>query len=128
MEDSSAVDNSPLFKEGESNILKENLIDVLEYVLFPAEAWQSLISWYGVEEGQEPIARKVIEHGMFVKHCKVEIYLKLCLYSTMCSFVIQSFSRADCIEFVKTAIFCSVNICTVGCFPVGYEFQNAEMS
>lgn len=46
---------------------------------------------------QEPIARKVIEQGMFVKHCKVEVYLidlKLCQNSDMDAVHTKQFSRA----------------------------------
>lgn len=46
---------------------------------------------------QEPIARKVIEQGMFVKHCKVEVYLmdlKLCENSKLEHFITKQFSRA----------------------------------
>ena len=40
------------FTEGDGSVLKENLIDELEYVLFPEEAWQKLVSWYGVQSEQ----------------------------------------------------------------------------
>ncbi|KAF4079160.1 hypothetical protein AMELA_G00189890 [Ameiurus melas] len=69
------VDNSGLFSDQETQALKEHLIDELDYVLVPTEAWRNLVSWYGCLEGQRPIVRKVVEHGMFVKHCKVEVYL-----------------------------------------------------
>ena len=29
---------------------------------------------FGLSDSQEPVKRKVVEHGMFVKHCKVEVY------------------------------------------------------
>ena len=78
------VNNKPLFKENELNVLKEHLLEELDYMLLPEKAWQSLVEWYGIMDKQEPIARKVIEHGMYVKQCKVEVYLidlNLCIQS-----------------------------------------------
>lgn len=45
--------------DNESQTLKEHLIDELDYVLMPTEAWNKLVSWYGCLEGQKPIIRKV---------------------------------------------------------------------
>ena len=45
---------------------------------------------------QEPIERHVIELGMFVKHCKVEVYLmdlRLVENSNINTFVTRKFSR-----------------------------------
>lgn len=47
------------FLDPESQTLKEHLIDELDYVLVPAEAWNKLLNWYGCVEGQQPIVRKV---------------------------------------------------------------------
>uniref|UniRef100_A0A671RFB3 ubiquitinyl hydrolase 1 n=1 Tax=Sinocyclocheilus anshuiensis TaxID=1608454 RepID=A0A671RFB3_9TELE len=61
-------------------------------------------SWYGLREGQQPIARKVVEQGMFVKHCKVEVYLtelKLCEDSNMENVVTRRFSKADTIDSIE---------------------------
>lgn len=60
-----------LYQFTENGGLKEHLIDELDYVLVPEDAWDSLKSWYSVVDGQEPICRNVVEFGMFVKHCKV---------------------------------------------------------
>lgn len=43
----------------ESQSLKEHLIEELDYVLVPTEAWNKLVTWYGCIEGQQPIVRKV---------------------------------------------------------------------
>lgn len=43
----------------ETQALKDHLIDELDYVLVPTEAWNNLVSWYGCLEGQRPIVRKV---------------------------------------------------------------------
>ena len=43
---------------------------------------------------------KVVEHGMFVKHCKVEVYLlelNLCENDNMDNLVTRHFSKADTI-------------------------------
>ncbi|XP_032299188.1 ubiquitin carboxyl-terminal hydrolase 15 isoform X4 [Coturnix japonica] len=95
------IDNSGLLKDGDSQSLKEHLIDELDYILLPTEGWNRLVSWYTLMEGQEPIARKVVEQGMFVKHCKVEVYLtelKLCENGNMNNVVTRRFSKADTID------------------------------
>ncbi|KAK2167839.1 hypothetical protein LSH36_23g05071 [Paralvinella palmiformis] len=98
------IDNSALFKESTCELLKEHLIDELDYMLLPEEAWQKLVGWYDIMEGQVPLARKVIEHGMFVKHCKVEVYLmdlKLCPNNNLDNIVTKHFSRADTIDAIE---------------------------
>ncbi|MGH0149246.1 UNVERIFIED_CONTAM: hypothetical protein FKN15_055223 [Acipenser sinensis] len=44
--------------DGDSLSLKEHLIDELDYILVPTEGWNKLVSWYGLTENQEPVARK----------------------------------------------------------------------
>ncbi|KAM9326758.1 ubiquitin carboxyl-terminal hydrolase 4 [Gastrophryne carolinensis] len=98
------VDNSGLFSDVDSQVLKEHLIDELDYVLVPTEAWDKLMHWYGCASGQQPIIRKVVEHGMFVKHCKVEVYLielKLCENSDPDNLITRHFSKADTIESIE---------------------------
>ncbi|XP_015208775.2 ubiquitin carboxyl-terminal hydrolase 15 isoform X2 [Lepisosteus oculatus] len=98
------VDNSGLLKDGDSQALKEHLIDELDYILVPTEGWNKLVSWYGLTVSQEPIARKVVEQGMFVKHCKVEVYLtelKLCEDGHMDNVVTRRFSKADTIDTIE---------------------------
>ncbi|XP_052409162.1 ubiquitin carboxyl-terminal hydrolase 15 isoform X4 [Carassius gibelio] len=53
------VDNSGLFRDWDMLDIKEHLIDELDYYLVPTEGWKKLVSWYGLKDGQEPIARKV---------------------------------------------------------------------
>ena len=72
----------------------------MDYVLLPTDAWDKLVAWYGIALGQEPIKRKVVEYGMFVKHCKVEVYLMELKLSEHCNpekYVSQQFSKADTI-------------------------------
>ncbi|XP_025771721.1 ubiquitin carboxyl-terminal hydrolase 4 [Puma concolor] len=93
-----------LFSDPESQTLKEHLIDELDYVLVPTEAWNKLLNWYGCVEGQQPIVRKVVEHGLFVKHCKVEVYLlelKLCENSDPTNVLSCHFSKADTIATIE---------------------------
>ena len=70
------IDNQPLFKENPETPgeIREGLIDELEYVLLPTDGWNALVDEFSLTSGQEPIARKVIEQGKIVKHCKVEVY------------------------------------------------------
>ncbi|XP_043093157.1 ubiquitin carboxyl-terminal hydrolase 15-like isoform X7 [Puntigrus tetrazona] len=98
------VDNSGLLTDGDVLGIREHLIDELDYILLPADGWNKLLSWYGLKEGQQPIARKVVEQGMFVKHCKVEVYLtelKLCEDSNMENVISRRFSKADTIDSIE---------------------------
>uniref|UniRef100_A0A8D0DE10 Ubiquitin carboxyl-terminal hydrolase n=1 Tax=Sander lucioperca TaxID=283035 RepID=A0A8D0DE10_SANLU len=98
------VDNSGLLRDGDVLAIKEHLIDELDYILVPTDGWNKLVSWYGLTENQEPIARKVVEQGMFVKHCKVEVYLtelKLCEDSNMDNVITRRFSKADTIDMIE---------------------------
>ncbi|KTG07297.1 hypothetical protein cypCar_00040417 [Cyprinus carpio] len=93
-----------LFVDWDTLDIKEHLIDELDYTLVPTEGWKKLVSWYGLKDGQEPIARKVVEAGMFVKHCKVEVYLTelmLCEYNNMDNIVPRRFSKADTIALIE---------------------------
>ncbi|MEE6502614.1 hypothetical protein FKM82_004575 [Ascaphus truei] len=101
------VDNSGLFADPETQALKDHLIDELDYVLVPTEAWNKLMSWYESVEGQQPIVRKVVEYGLFVKHCKVEVYLielKLCDNSDPDNVITEHFSKADTIETLEKEV------------------------
>ncbi|NWZ30607.1 UBP4 hydrolase, partial [Asarcornis scutulata] len=98
------VDNSGLFSDAETQSLKEHLIDELDYVLVPTEAWNKLVAWYGCIDGQQPIVRKVVEYGLFVKHCKVEVYLlelKLCESSDPDNVISCHFSKADTVATIE---------------------------
>uniref|UniRef100_A0A4W5KBA3 Ubiquitin carboxyl-terminal hydrolase n=1 Tax=Hucho hucho TaxID=62062 RepID=A0A4W5KBA3_9TELE len=98
------VDNSGLLTSGDVLAIKEHLIDELDYILIPTEGWNKLVSWYALMEGHEPISRKVVEQGMFVKHCKVEVYLtelKLCEDGNMDNVVTRRFSKADTIDTIE---------------------------
>lgn len=99
------VDNSGLLKDSLS--IKEHLINELDYILLPKEAWGKLISWYGLTDHQKPIVRKVIESGMFVKHCQVEVYLtelRLCEFSNMDQSISRHFSKADTVACIEKEI------------------------
>ncbi|XP_038054457.1 ubiquitin carboxyl-terminal hydrolase 15-like [Patiria miniata] len=101
------IDNSGLFAADSTDKLKENLIDDLDYLLLPTDAWDKLASWYGTTPSQEAIKRKVVEYGMFVKHCKVEVYLmelKLSEHGNPEKYVSQQFSKADTIDIIEKAM------------------------
>ncbi|NXX77179.1 UBP4 hydrolase, partial [Urocolius indicus] len=98
------IDNSGLFDDPETQSLKEHLIDELDYVLVPTEAWNKLVAWYGCIDGQQPIVRKVVEYGLFVKHYKVEVYLlelKLCECSDPDNVISCHFSKADTVAAIE---------------------------
>jgi len=82
----------------DSTVLKDHLIDELDYNLVPEDAWFKLVSWYGVMSEEQTLPRKVVEHGMYVKSCKVEVYLmqlKLCQHSDPKTTVTRHFSKGD---------------------------------
>ncbi|KAG7477995.1 hypothetical protein MATL_G00075790 [Megalops atlanticus] len=109
------IDNSGLFSDYETQTLKEHLIDELDYVLVPTEAWNKLVLWYGCLNGQRPIVRKVVEHGLFVKHCKVEVYLlelNLCENDDLDNVVTRHFSKADTIDTIEKEMRSLFNIPT----------------
>ena len=96
-------------------------MEELDYSLLPEAAWNKLTAWYGLSQGSRPInryvrpsilpgsyellvcvcaCRKVVEHGLYMKHCKVEVYLlefKLCLHPKLNEPVNMTFSRAETI-------------------------------
>ena len=39
-------------EEEGSDVLKEHLVDELDYILVPEDAWQKLKTWYNIAEGQ----------------------------------------------------------------------------
>nr|XP_006816240.1 PREDICTED: ubiquitin carboxyl-terminal hydrolase 15-like [Saccoglossus kowalevskii] len=95
------IDNSGLIKE--SGLLKEHLIDELDYICIPTQAWRKLVAWYGIVEDQHTVARDVIEDGMFVKHCRIEVYrmeLHLSMHM-MKGHVVKDFSKADTVGMVQ---------------------------
>ena len=78
--------------------IREHMIDELDYVLVHDQAWKILTETFGLTYGQQPIARKVVEHGMFGKHCKVEVYyieFKLAENSNIENTVQKKFSKSD---------------------------------
>lgn len=46
--------------ESTCELLKEHLIDELDYMLLPEEAWQKLVGWYDIMEGQVAIYLMII--------------------------------------------------------------------
>ena len=70
----------------------------LDYSLVPEEVWKKFVSWYGIGESSQPISRRVVEYGRFVKGCQVEVYLvefKLALHIDVGNIRSKQFSRAD---------------------------------
>lgn len=93
------MDNSSLLRP-ETNELKEDLTDELDYTLMPVEAWALFTFWYGICDGQLPIARKVIDTG-------VELYLinlKLGFRNNLANAVACKFSGGDIIQLIETKI------------------------
>ena len=58
-----------------SDRLRDHLMEELDYFLLPTSAWNMLVTWYGLTDYSRAIPRKVVEHGMYVRHLKVEVYL-----------------------------------------------------
>ena len=93
------IDLSGLFQDGDSGKeLREHMVTDMDYTIMPESAWGKLVEAFGLTEGQSPVARKVIDSGMFVKHCKIEVYfmeLKLAENSSMNDVRSAKFSRND---------------------------------
>ena len=93
------IDLSGLFQDGEKSAeLREHMVTDMDYTIMPESAWNKLVEAFGLTEGQNPVARKVIDSGMFVKHCKIEVYfmeLKLAENSSMNDVRSAKFSRND---------------------------------
>ena len=82
-------------------------MEELDYFLLSEPAWSKLTSWYGFSQDSRPLARKVVEHGMYMKHCKVEVYLlefKLSLHPNLNVSKSRSFSRADTVADLESAL------------------------
>lgn len=52
------VDNGPLFNTDISGEIREHLVEGLDYVLVPDDAWKLLETHFGLTRGQKPIGRK----------------------------------------------------------------------
>ena len=69
------IDNKPLWKEDGSDI-RDHMIDEMDYVLVPEEAWDMLVAEFGLKYNlastSPAVKRYVVEHGVFVKHFKVK--------------------------------------------------------
>jgi len=106
------VDNKPLFND-EGTDIRDHMIDELDYALVPDEAWDMIVKMFGVSEGQEPVKRKVVEHGMFVKHCKVEVYFiefQLAENSSLEDIKKKKFSKSDTLEHIQNVMRTEFNI------------------
>lgn len=94
------INNAKLFSDEANWRLREGLLEGEDYVLLSAPAWRSLVSWYGLERGQSPIERKVIE---LPNTQKVEVYrieLLLVQHSDMETALTVQFSHADSLDVV----------------------------
>ena len=82
-------------------------MEELDYFLLPEIAWCKLTSWYGLLERSTVIARKVVEHGMYTKNIKVEVYLlefKLTIHPDIHNSKLHSFSRGDTVGNLEAVL------------------------
>ncbi|XP_008270769.3 ubiquitin carboxyl-terminal hydrolase 11 isoform X1 [Oryctolagus cuniculus] len=94
------INNAKLFEDQINWRLKQGLVEGKDYVLLPAAAWRYLVSWYGLEHGQPPIERKVIELPSIQK---VEVYpveLLLVQHNDMSSPRTVQFSHTDSVDLI----------------------------
>lgn len=76
--------------------LKEHLLEGANYKVINSQGWDKLVEWFGLAEGQQAIARKVIESGKYNKETKVEVYLvelKLSTFKDLENVVVKEFSK-----------------------------------
>ncbi|KAK2508712.1 hypothetical protein MC885_000464 [Smutsia gigantea] len=94
------INNAELFEDQVNRHLKKGLLEGEDYVLLPAAAWHHRVNWYGLEHGQPPIERKVVElHNIQ----KVEVYpveLLLVKHSDMDTPHTVQFSHTDSVHLV----------------------------
>ena len=82
-------------------------MEELNYFPLPESAWLMLTCWYGLSHNSRPIARKVVEHSMVMKHLKVEVYLLEFIFTVHPNMDItkrRSFSRADTVGDLEAAL------------------------
>ncbi|XP_058391704.1 ubiquitin carboxyl-terminal hydrolase 11 isoform X3 [Diceros bicornis minor] len=94
------INNAKLFEDQVNWRLKKGLVEGEDYVLLPEAAWHYLVSWYGLEHGQPPIERKVVELPGIQK---VEVYpveLLLVQHSDMDTPFTAQFSHTASIDLV----------------------------
>ena len=93
------IDLSGLFQDGDKSAeLREHMFTFMDYIIMPESAWDMLVEVFGLTEGQNPVARKVIKSGIFVTHNKIEVYLmelKLAEKTNMNDIRCAKFSRND---------------------------------
>ena len=80
----------------ESNKLREHLLEGSDFKLINEKGWNKLLKWFGMVREQKPLRRYVIEHGLYVKETKVEIYpleLSICLFQKIDNVVAKEFSK-----------------------------------
>ncbi|XP_034252607.1 ubiquitin carboxyl-terminal hydrolase 15-like [Thrips palmi] len=92
------IDNSSILQGDDNELLREHLIDEMDYKLVPEDIWEYLVNIYGLAGGQEPISRYVVNVGEFQAHLKVEVYLvniELCKDFELDKTVKMYFSKKD---------------------------------
>lgn len=105
------IDNSLLLDDDFT--LRMNLTCDNEYLLVPMEAWEKLVTWYGLAPDQSVISRIVVEKGLFVKRLEVEIHLlhlNLCKQSDMKNIMTAVFSHSDTVETLVVRMRCLFSI------------------
>ncbi|XP_023332925.1 ubiquitin carboxyl-terminal hydrolase 4 isoform X2 [Eurytemora carolleeae] len=107
------IDNSDLMDPLAPSELKKHMIEEMNYCMVPADIWNPMQEQFGLVEGQEPLPRTVREYGLFVKHCRVEVYLtELCLAlnSDPENKIKMKFSKADTIAYIMNEMRREFNI------------------
>ena len=94
-------------KNTDRQVIRDHLMEELHYFILPESAWNRLISWYGLTCNSKVIARNVVFHGFYTKHCIVEVYLlefKLVIYPDFNNIKPHSFSRADTVGDLEAVL------------------------
>lgn len=112
----------------ENEKLKDHLMEELDYSVIPEADWEKLVEWYGMAPGSRPIARKVVEYGLYMKYIKVEVYrleFKLTVHPKLSESIIQEFSRADTVGKCMLSLHCT--LCSDAKYMhLQYVFQNTQ--
>jgi hypothetical protein len=107
------INNNAIFttnRNGEK-ILKENLVEDVDYVLLPEAGWQYIVGLYRTVDNNQKIQRNVVKQGMLADYCKVEVYLlplKLSLNNKQP--IVREFSRGAKVSALIDAAKCIFEI------------------
>ncbi|KAJ3088386.1 ubiquitin carboxyl-terminal hydrolase [Quaeritorhiza haematococci] len=68
------IDNSELFTNPTYTVLKDSLLNEVDFVAVGEDLWAKVVSWYGVKHPKHVIKRQIIQVGSFTRRTELEVY------------------------------------------------------